>query len=271
MKPLLISFSGGKTSGLMTAMLHDYQASRAKAIVFANTGREKEETLEFVNECDKRWNLNVVWVEAVINEYGVGTTHKIVNYETACRDGSVFEQMIQKFGIPNIAFPHCTRELKLRPIESYVKRELGWKEFDRAIGIRIDERHRIQLKDGFTYPLAENFIDKRVVNEWWENQPFVLHLDEFEGNCKLCFKKSDKKIIKQINKNPEYADWNVEMERKYADLIHGKRSAKTEPSYFFRGNRNTRELMELAEEVKKQPSLFNELSDVEYDCVCKST
>ncbi|BBI90503.1 phosphoadenosine phosphosulfate reductase [Tenacibaculum phage PTm1] len=32
--------------------------------VFANTGQENEETLEFVNKCDEEYNLNVVWIEA---------------------------------------------------------------------------------------------------------------------------------------------------------------------------------------------------------------
>jgi hypothetical protein len=34
-----------------------------KVFVFANTGKERTETLDFV-KCDKRWDLGVKWVEA---------------------------------------------------------------------------------------------------------------------------------------------------------------------------------------------------------------
>src|SRR5690606_32173340 len=69
-RPLLITFSGGRTSAFMARLLLElpkYKNSQ-KLIVFANTGRENEATLKFVNECDKRWNLNVVWLEADVNE-----------------------------------------------------------------------------------------------------------------------------------------------------------------------------------------------------------
>lgn len=268
MKPLLISFSGGRTSGMMTAILQDYQPERPKAIVFANTGKEHEKTLEFVSECDKRWGLGVVWVEAVIHpEAGKGTTHKIVSFETASRKGEPYEAMLKKYGIPSVAFPHCTRELKLRPIEHYVKTVLGWGDYDRAIGLRADERHR---EAGYFYPLMEYGIDKQMVNEWWSRQPFNLDLEEFEGNCDLCFKKSDKKLVKAINKTKSALVWWEEMERKYAHLEHGNRSAKLEPSYFFRGNRSADEMRWLANEAAKQRNLFDSLSEVEYDCHCKA-
>lgn len=35
--------------------------------LFANTGQEHEKTLEFVDKCDKAWNLNVHWIETVVH------------------------------------------------------------------------------------------------------------------------------------------------------------------------------------------------------------
>lgn len=270
LKPLLISFSGGKTSALMSAISADYCADREKLFVFANTGRERDETLDFVNECDMRWGLHVVWVEAVIQPYGTGTTHKIVNYDTASREGEPFEAMLDKFGIPNMAFPHCSRELKLRPIHSLVK-SMGWTDYDTAIGIRIDERHRVGKTPDFVYPLIDYGLDKRAVNEWWQTQPFTLRLEEYEGNCKLCFKKSDKKLVKAINERPQDLEWVKAMEKKHSGATHGKRSEKIEPTYFFRGNRSAVAMKVLAENAKAQKSLFDLLDETEYDCVCKST
>lgn len=111
---LLVSFSGGKTSAYMARRLQLELAGHFILIfVFANTGQEREETLVFVDQCDREYGFGVVWVEAVIDpQPGNGTRHKVVNFHTAARDGEPFEEMIKKYGIPNKSYPHCTRELK---------------------------------------------------------------------------------------------------------------------------------------------------------------
>ena len=64
--PSLISFSGGRTSAYMLKKIIDaYNGKLPKDIVvcFANTGKEMEETLEFVHECENRWNIKIHWLE----------------------------------------------------------------------------------------------------------------------------------------------------------------------------------------------------------------
>jgi 3'-phosphoadenosine 5'-phosphosulfate sulfotransferase (PAPS reductase)/FAD synthetase len=91
---------------------------------FANTGKEREETLVFVDRCDREWGLNLVWVEALVNhDQRKSSGHKIVSFETAARNGEPFEEVIKKYGIPNKPFPHCTRELKRNALQSYLLRE----------------------------------------------------------------------------------------------------------------------------------------------------
>jgi hypothetical protein len=34
-------------------------------VVFANTGQEREETLEFVKQCDDHFGFGTVWIEGV--------------------------------------------------------------------------------------------------------------------------------------------------------------------------------------------------------------
>lgn len=51
-KNLLISFSGGRTSAFMSLFIKEYYKDYNKLFVFANTGKEKEETLTFVDECE---------------------------------------------------------------------------------------------------------------------------------------------------------------------------------------------------------------------------
>ena len=60
-----ISFSGGRTSAFLLYKLleaNDCNLKNAK-IIFTNTGREMEQTLDFIQECSERWNVQVVWLE----------------------------------------------------------------------------------------------------------------------------------------------------------------------------------------------------------------
>ena len=62
--PLVVSFSGGRTSAFMARALQlRYEGKRELIFIFANTGKERIETLDFINECETRWNLNCVWLE----------------------------------------------------------------------------------------------------------------------------------------------------------------------------------------------------------------
>lgn len=260
--PLVISFSGGKSSGLMTHLLLEHFPERIKVIVFANTGKEREETLEFVQNCQNVFGWKVIWVEAVINpEYRKGTRHRVVDFNSASRNGEPYHEMIRKYGIPNKAFPHCTRELKRHAIASFAKNELGWKPYETAVGIRADEHRRINWKEAekskYIYPLTTFFpSSKRDVNEWWQKQSFSLNLEEHEGNCDLCWKKSDKKLIRHISEKPELLDWWNEMEKEYADRQGEHRQIKTAPSFFFRHNRSAKQIKELAELENLQNKLF---------------
>lgn len=221
-KPILISFSGGRTSAFMAKLLIEHQAlsDRQKVVCFANTGKEFEATLDFVNECDVRWNLNVVWLEAVVNpEKGKGTTFKVVNYETAARNGEPFEAVIAKYGIPNKQFPHCTKELKIRPIKKYMY-SIGYRDFVTALGIRSDEKHRLgkgaEAINPY-YPLAGELIDtdEKFIRAWWDRQDFDLELKDYESNCDLCWKKSKRKRLTLIYENENVSDWWNEMEARY--------------------------------------------------------
>lgn len=244
---LLVSFSGGQTSAFMTKWCIDNLSEKYDiVVVFANTGKEREETLQFVNECDKRWDFNSVWVEAVVNPkkgYGHGTTFKIVTFETASRKGEPFEAVIAKYGIPNVKFLHCTRELKTNPIHKYIK-SLGWKKYYTAIGIRSDEIDRVNAsykKLRFVYPLVSMIPTTRQdINRFWLNQCFRLNLKSYEGNCDLCYKKSDRKLLTLLKENINIAEWWKQMEFEYSN--YGE-------TFFYRQNRSIVDLIKLS----KQP------------------
>lgn len=223
MKNICIPISGGETSAYMALRLRDELSEHVETIYpFANTGQENEETLQFVRLLETKYELPVVWLEADINpEENKGTKHKIVNFETACRSGKLFEDLCAKYGLPNANFFHCTRELKENPILSYC-RSIGWgrpPEYIRAIGIRSDEIDRISPNyklNGIYYPLAFDWqITKPHVNLFWSKQPARLNLKGWQGNCKWCYKKDHRKHARMIIDTPEIYDVPRELERKY--------------------------------------------------------
>ena len=223
MNRLCIPVSGGETSAYMALRLRDELSAGIETIFpFVNPGQENEETLEFVHLLETRYELPIVWLEAVIhkNEWK-SSTHKIVNFETACRDDSIFNDLCSEYGLPNPNFLHCTRELKENPILSYC-RSIGWgkpPQFIRAIGIRFDELDRISPNyklNGIYYPMAFDWqITKPHVNRFWVGEPERLNLRGWEGNCKWCYKKDHRKHARLIIDNPEIYDTPRELERKY--------------------------------------------------------
>lgn len=250
MLPLIISFSGGKTSAYMTYLLiKKYSGKRVIVVIFANTGKERNETLDFVNNCDIHFGFNTIWIEGVTFQNQTKSSgYKIVDFATADRTGIPFEDMINKYGIPNKTFPHCTRELKINPIASYIK-DLGYGDaYEMGIGIRADEPRRLTVKPNIIYPLAYEFpTTKLMVAQWWDKQPFNLQLKDHEGNCDMCWKKSKIKLLTSIVEDPDYITWWHFMEETYKEFVPpSQRHSRLTPIHFFRGNESAKDLIELS-------------------------
>lgn len=219
--------------------------------VFANTGLENEQTLEFVERCDKHFKLNVKWIEADVQQgYRKGTRYYRTDFDNASRNGEPFEAMIAKYGIPNISNPHCTRELKQAPIKAFGKDWFNGEKYHTAIGIRIDEIDRMNAnakEKGFIYPLISSKMipaTKPMVNFFWSAMPFRLELKGYQGNCATCWKKSDKKLYQIAKENPKAFEFMDRMERKYPKL--GNEFLKDETALnrvFFRNNRSAKDIL----------------------------
>lgn len=221
MGKIQVSFSGGETSAYMAQRIwSEWKDKHELIFVFANTGEEHEETLKFVNTCSIYFGFEVIWVEADVQEgKGNGTKHKIVDYETASRKGEPFERVIEKYQLPSPSAPICTRELKIRPMDS-LSREMGFNKAKRAIGIRADEIDRINPDPQFIYPLVKWGVTKPQINGFWESMPFRLNIKSYEGNCKVCFKKGLRKLMTIAQDNPEWFDNVKRWEDKYAHEYH---------------------------------------------------
>lgn len=250
---LLISFSGGETSAYMTQwLLKEFAGWKDMIVVFANTGEEGEATLKFVDQCDKYFGWGIIWVEAVTNPIsGKGVRSKVVTFETASRNGEPFESCIAKMGIPNIATPHCSRDLKKAPIRAYAK-SIGWKDYKTAIGIRAYEMDRIsenREKEKLWYPLVEIGMTKPDVNRFWRDMPFRLQLKGYEGNCKVCWKKSLRKLMTIAKENPSSFDNFKKWEDKYGNFIPTTRQKNKEikpPFRFFRKKLSVEDIFQMS-------------------------
>lgn len=239
-KPIIVSFSGGRSSGYMVYLLETLEKyqNREKIYVFANTGRELPETLQFIDRF-MRWiekPIHILEAEIHLNERKSSTFKLISRMSEANLDGRPFRAMAEKYGLPSVATPHCTRELKVNPINSFIRDHLGLKkgEYVDAIGYRYDELSRAkQDPDRYIFPLIENRVTKEQVMKFWQEgelKNWDLGLEDFEGNCDFCFKKSWTKLKKMADKHSSrlifWNDLENEFWQEGHDLYRGHKLAQ---------------------------------------------
>ena len=229
-RPAVISFSGGRTSGYMLRHIVDAFGGRLPddiAVVFANTGMERGETLDFVDTCARAWDIPIAWVEY---DWEVPHRTRIVNYDTAARAGEPYAALIERKGfLPNVGIRYCTGFLKRDRIESIARYRLGLKRWHSAIGLRADEARRVQRMRAMdcgsrtgghaVLPRADARVSERDVLAWWKRQPFDLGIPGYAGNCMACFLKGRGKLLHPFRENPSLADWWIERERRVADRV----------------------------------------------------
>jgi len=229
-------------------------------VVFANTGKEREETLRFVHDVGTRWGIDIAWVEWRDTEAGF----ERVGMNSASRNGEPFEALIRKKQrLPNWSERWCTGFLKVSAMHAYLKSrgyEVG--HFTEVIGLRADEGARIlrgterAKKDGrqVHYPLGVSRIFKADVMAFWAQQDFDLQLAPHEGNCDLCFLKGRGIRKRLLRDRPGIGDWWSRMEQE-ANGWFDKRDT----------------VAKLAAEVEQSPELFewDEPAD-RYDNECSA-
>ena len=262
---MAISFSGGRTSAVMTKLIWDrHQATHDIIITFANTGCEHEKTLDFVKQCTEAFGWPVVWLEALVNqEAGKGVRHRVVTYETASRNGEPFKDVVSKYGIFNLGNPSCTARTKTDPMESFI-RSCGWsfgKSLDHstAIGIRADEMDRMSQRGlhelGFIYPMVTWGVTKRKVGLEIARWGFDLQIpgDHF-GNCTWCWKKSLRKHLTLAKECPEVFDFPERMEREHGKCVGGRKNGDGEGNVrWFRKHLSVADIKEMARTRLFQP------------------
>lgn len=259
--PAVVSFSGGRTSGYM--LWHVIQAfggtlPEGVKVVFCNTGKERPETLDFVERCSQRWGVPIVWLEYRMNAVGpLSVTKKgretigwhgwqEVDYTTASRDGRPFLDLLSVFAgfrrlngkcpiLPNPVHRFCTGEMKTRTMNRYLK-SIGWPVAESvcAVGIRGDEPRRLaKLRNQPPAdwaagepiaPLGDAGVTEADVIAFWAEQDFDLDLKQHEGNCDLCFLKSKGKMLRIMLDRPDLAQWWADREAEMGQVFRKDRA-----------------------------------------------
>jgi 3'-phosphoadenosine 5'-phosphosulfate sulfotransferase (PAPS reductase)/FAD synthetase len=257
--PASISFSGGRTSGYMLRQIADaYSGALPVDVipVFANTGKEREETLRFVHNFTAVWGIPVHWVEWRAGKPGF----EVVGYNSASRDGEPFAALIASKGMPpNWQARFCTQFLKVKAMTAFVA-SLGFApgSYREVIGLRYDEGPRLfkmferneRTGRQCVAPLARAHIMRADVRAFWREQEFDLGLEDGEGNCDLCFLKGRGLRKELIRRRPASAEWWIGQEQSVNGFFDRRDSYSA-----------------LAAEVRQSPDFLADLED-EYDAEC---
>lgn len=252
-----VQVSGGRTSGYMAYLLKDEPNC---VFMFQNTGRERPETLNFLNKIDIEFKLNLVWLEYYCPDPLKKATFKQVNFETANREGLPFSQLIDKRNcIPNKFKRFCTSELKVKTARRWIRAN-NYKKWKYSIGFRADEPHRKTKSDTMqtvVTPLRDMGITSKEVSNFWRNNYFDLELPllpngkTFGGNCEGCFWHSEYQHAMLCKYRPQAVKWLIDQEKKMG--------------YSFNENYTYEEMME---KVKNLPEKF--FSDIDYFCMSEN-
>ncbi|WP_148270532.1 Nin-like protein [Haliscomenobacter hydrossis] len=230
---------------MLKIMLDNGQIDKDTIIAFANTGKEQDETLDFVHECGQQWNVPIVWLEYRSSM----PKFEVVSYETASRRkgesaGRPFMELLaSRQYLPNPTQRICTAELKIKTIRRYV-RSLGHRgDIPSYIGLRFDEQSRVARKKAqnaagkeseYCYmPLYDLRITVKERDAFWKSQPFDLKLSSQADNCDLCFMKGKYQLIWAIRADPEAVEWWINAEKKSALSAKRKRNAQFRKEYSY--------------------------------------
>lgn len=230
--PALVNFSGGRSSGMLVNRILDAHAGRPADVrfVFANTGKERAETLDFVAECAERWGVAITWVERDGSQ-SEGARFREVEYETASRNGEPFAELItERSYLPNSITRFCTVDLKILVARDWMRAQ-GYTHWTSVVGLRRDEPSRVaklRARDHKEWDMACPLYDARVtkadVTRFWEAQNFDLRLKAGESNCDLCFFKKPVVRMRIMREHPELAAWWIEQERRIGGRFHAHES-----------------------------------------------
>ena len=129
--PPQIGISGGRTSGHMAYKIlaaHGRTPSPDVHLFFQKTGKERVETLIFIDQFAKRWSVYIVWMVwcRIYGQPDDVPWYKLLDFETASRNSEPFTLMLEYYAaykkaekslppvLPKFSNNMCTTYLKVK-------------------------------------------------------------------------------------------------------------------------------------------------------------
>lgn len=231
----VVSFSGGRTSAYLCHLMKELYGDEVD-FVYMDTGSEHPKTYEFIRKVNDEFGLNLVCLRTDFSSpLGAGNSYHVVSIDEIDQDLKPFSEMIAKYGVPYIGGMFCTDRMKLVPFKKYCDEKYVKGNYETWLGIRSDEPKRLSPKKGIRYLAEISDVEKQDVIDFWKDMTFDLEIDEWNGNCVFCPKKSNLKLAAAQRDNPElYLEWldmmnsnSVRVDNKtghWSQMYRGKKS-----------------------------------------------
>jgi Phosphoadenosine phosphosulfate reductase family len=188
----LLGVSGGKDSAALAVFMRENYPDLNIEYFFTDTGKELPEVYEFLGRLEGFLNKPI----------------------TSLNPGRDFDFWLSQYNnfLPSAQTRWCTRQLKLRPFEDWVKPMLANGDtVTTYVAIRADEDYRegyTSKKEGLTvkYPFREHGIDKPGVREILESSGvgWPKYYDwRSRSGCTFCFFQQKIEWVRLRERHPE--------------------------------------------------------------------
>ena len=223
-----------------------------------DTGAEHPKTYEFIRNFAKHFNIAITCLRVIPSaQMRKASTYEQLTVDEIGPDLGPWRRMLRKYGHPYVGGAFCTDRMKTVPFTKYCNEKYGKGNYDRWLGIRIDEPDRLKNRaDSFHYLADISDFEKQDILDWWSMQQFDLGIQEHLGNCVFCIKKSLQKVALAAKDEPELAAefWQmIQDEDKKADKV------------MYRSNRTLGDVIALFNDVSRDELASRMTSMRQYD------
>ena len=188
----VLGLSGGRDSAALAVFMRQTYPDLPVEYFFTDTGKELPEVYEYLGRLE-------------------GFLGRPISYLNPDRD---FDFWLKEYGnfLPSPRTRWCTRQLKLRPFEKWVKGDLeSGTEVISYVAIRADEPARTGMQAPHpnlkvTFPLREHGLDKAAVIELLESSGLGLpaYYDwRSRSGCTFCFYQQKIEWVRLMRTHPE--------------------------------------------------------------------
>ena len=188
----LLGLSGGRDSAALAVFMRQAYPELAIGYFFTDTGKELPEVYEFLGRLE-------------------GFLGKRIEYLNPDRD---FDFWLREYGnfLPSPRTRWCTRQLKLRPLERWIKDDLNaGTRVVSYVAIRADEPERIGMHATHPnlevrFPLREHGLDKAAVLDLLESSGLGLptyYRWRSRSGCTFCFYQQKIEWVRLKREHPE--------------------------------------------------------------------